>query len=706
MADIRVTQQVIEVPGRTDADIQLTNLDVQVVGVNESANVQLAAQSIDVLGTPVQPTIRVTQASVDVAGYSVGELRLARVYLEVLRDLPTAGDIDVNASNSLSFTTQALSGLVPVSASSSLGTGTTRLQGNATVTLWRPQVDADSNLAFTTDATYTLFRSHQYLTQTLTFSHTSIGGHPIAVETASALLADDFYGDASYVGPKAVSASSELELESDYRFPDIFEKTTSNNIAFTQIIGLTGDRSLAASSLISFTTIADNRVKVRDVTSELDFTQTATGNNYKIVGSELVLGSIAIEGVYVLNVENELEFTQTVRPNPRTIGPLPTDDVYFGPQELEFTQVARSSIAYVYPTSFLDIAQTLNVIRPYYESVSTIMQWTETETNWEDGSIITTLYGLQDAATVEIDAARSISNPVWFSQFAKKVRIKAGAVDCNASSTLTLNSSVPGNIIYLTASNTLDFVDYADTRHEFPTTELEFESDVAYNILRAPIPVENILSIISTCFVEKNEPNLCNYATTVGSTTDPAAPQNYLKNVPVLDSGAHGVTLFYPWNAPTTTIYLRGPDLGNRDRLEFQRIKRETRGGTLIVWADPMWPKNERLVLGFSGLQEAEGQNLLDFIYLTLGKEIGLTDWEGNTWKVVTMTPSDPLVRNGRCNLSINLEFEITRSTLRGRGNNEIALTDAATRKIIRNRNDSSHSVWLISEANYELEPA
>jgi hypothetical protein len=705
MADIRVTQQVIEVPGRKDAEIQVTNLDVQVVGAT-TATPQLAAQSIDVIGTPPQPELRVTQASVDVAGYSVGELRLARVYLEVLRELPTAGEIEVNASNNLSFITQAFSGLVPISASNSLGTGATRLQGNATVTLWRPQVNADSNLAFTTDATYTLFRSHQYLTQTLTFSHTGIGGHPIAVETGNALLADDFYGDVSYVGPKSVSASSVLELESDYRFPEVFEKTASNNVAFTQIIGLTGDRSLAASSPINFITIADNRVKVRDVTSELDFAQAATGNNYKIVSSELVLGSIAIEGVYALDVENELDFAQTVRPNPRTIGPLPTDDIYFGPQELAFTQTARSSIIYIYPTSTLDFAQTLNVVRPYYESVSTILQWTETEINWEDGSIITTLYGLQDAATVEIDVARNISSPVWFSQFAKKVRIKAGAIDCNASSTLTLESTLPGNVVYLAASNTLDFIDYADNRHEFTTTELELESDVAYNILRAPIPVEHILSIISTCFVEKNEPDLCNYAPSVGSTTDPAAPQNYLKNVPVLDSGAHGVTLFYPWEAPTTTIYLRGPDLSNRNRLEFQRINRETRGGTLIVWADPMWPKNEKLVLGFSGLKEAEGQNLLDFIYLTLGKEIGLTDWEGNTWKVVTMTPNDPLVRNGRCNLSINLEFEITRSTTRGRGSNEINLTDAATRTIIRNRDDSSHSVWLISEVHYELEPA
>ena len=706
MADIRVAQQVIEVPGRTDADIKVTNLDVQVVGLNETATPILAAQSINVLGTPTQPEIKVSQFSVDVAGYSAGELRLARMYLEVLREFPTAGDIEVSASNSLNFATESFSGLVPLSAESSFGTGSGRLQGVATATLWRPEVDGTSNLAFTTLATYTLFRSHWYPTSTLTFSHTSIGGHPISVDAASGLLADDFYGDATYVGPKEFSAASELILEDTTRFPEVLEVDAGNNLAFTQILTLTGDRTLYASSELNFTTIADNRIKVRSVTSELDFDTDATDNNYKIAGNELILSSSAEEGVYILSVDSELEFAQSARPNPIKIGPNVDDDIYFPPQEIEFVQTVRNSVQYVYATSEIGLSQTINVVKPIYESVTTVMQWTETETNWEDGSIITTLYGLQDAAIVEIDSTRIATSPVWFSQAAKKVRIKAGAVDCNASSTLELSSTLPGNVLYLEASSTLDFVDYADNRHEFATTEIELEHDATYNILRAPFSVEETLSLISTCFVEKNEPNLCEYAPSVGSTTDPAAPQNYLKNVPVLDSTRHGVTLFYPWDAPTETINLRGPDLGNRNRLEFQRIKRETRGGTLIVWADPMWPKNERLVLSFSGLLEAEGQDLLDFIYLTLGKEIGLTDWENNTWKVVTMTPSDSLVRNGRCNLSINLEFEITRTVLRGRSDSEIAFSDTVAKTIIRNRPDSTHEVWLISEVDYELEPA
>ena len=41
----------------------------------------------------------------------------------------------------------------------------------------------------------------------------------------------------------------------------------------------------------------------------------------------------------------------------------------------------------------------------------------------------------------------------------------------------------------------------------------------------------------------------------------------------------------------TFSVSLRAPNLGNKDRLSFNRVLRETRGGTLVVFADPIWPK-------------------------------------------------------------------------------------------------------------------
>ena len=117
--------------------------------------------------------------------------------------------------------------------------------------------------------------------------------------------------------------------------------------------------------------------------------------------------------------------------------------------------------------------------------------------------------------------------------------------------------------------------------------------------------------------------------------------------------------LFFPATGTVTdSVTLRAPNLGNKDRLSFNRIVRETRGGTLIVFADPIWPKLETLVLSFSGLSSTQSQQLLAFLETHLGEEIGLLDWEGRCWQGVIMTPTNPVVQDARDSYSASLEFE------------------------------------------------
>jgi len=119
----------------------------------------------------------------------------------------------------------------------------------------------------------------------------------------------------------------------------------------------------------------------------------------------------------------------------------------------------------------------------------------------------------------------------------------------------------------------------------------------------------------------------CSYTPFVGSTDDPNAPAAPSTTVPTLQR-VDGIQLYWPVDVPTMTVTLRGPELDNKDRLRFQRINRETRGRTLVVFADPIWPKVQQLTLEFIGLEEDEAQSLLSFITATLGKEVGLRDWE------------------------------------------------------------------------------
>ncbi len=155
--------------------------------------------------------------------------------------------------------------------------------------------------------------------------------------------------------------------------------------------------------------------------------------------------------------------------------------------------------------------------------------------------------------------------------------------------------------------------------------------------------------------------NTCTFDPTVGSSTDPENPRPLGLTTGFTATRQDTISLWYPYDSPTNTVTIRNPDLGNTDSLEFQRINRKTRGGTLIVWADNQWPKIEKTVLSIRGLTEAEGQEYQDFVTTSLGKEIGFTDWENNTWVAVIMNPDAPLIRNrANCDVGINIELEMT----------------------------------------------
>jgi hypothetical protein len=95
----------------------------------------------------------------------------------------------------------------------------------------------------------------------------------------------------------------------------------------------------------------------------------------------------------------------------------------------------------------------------------------------------------------------------------------------------------------------------------------------------------------------------------------------------------------------------------------MNRINRETRGGTLLVFADPMWPKMQSMVLTFSGLEYATVQAYLTFIKNHLGLEVGFVDWEGFYWKGIVVDPIQPTVQDGKDRYTITFEFQCQSAT-------------------------------------------
>ncbi len=118
------------------------------------------------------------------------------------------------------------------------------------------------------------------------------------------------------------------------------------------------------------------------------------------------------------------------------------------------------------------------------------------------------------------------------------------------------------------------------------------------------------------------------------------------------------LTLTYPYVTPTLTVVLRNPEFGNKDNLTFTRVNRQTRGGTLVVFADAFWPKVQLLHIEIRCLKSQQVEDLLNFFTQSLGKEVGLLDHENRQWHGIITDPDAAVSNPGRGDYSVTFEFE------------------------------------------------
>jgi len=93
-------------------------------------------------------------------------------------------------------------------------------------------------------------------------------------------------------------------------------------------------------------------------------------------------------------------------------------------------------------------------------------------------------------------------------------------------------------------------------------------------------------------------------------------------------------------------------------------VNRETRGGTLVIYANPIWPKVQTLAMSFSGLTAAEAAALLTFLKAHLGQQVGLVDYERRYWKGIILPVNNPVVQDGKASFSASFEFQGELDTL------------------------------------------
>lgn len=253
----------------------------------------------------------------------------------------------------------------------------------------------------------------------------------------------------------------------------------------------------------------------------------------------------------------------------------------------------------------------------------------------------------------------SASSGLVFTDAATKVKILAGAVDKSATDSLVFTSRATLPVFRVT-QQTLIFAQVVakdqihQVEHDLIFTQEASAAGTVWNRTAS-----NGL-VFTQAIVWEDVIDTCNYSPNIGEGTGPTPPAS---TMPTL-TPQNFVRLFYPTTSPTLEVNIRTPEFGNRERLQFTRINRESRGGTLQIFADPTWPKSKVLALTFTGLTESQAQAVQSFFTDTLGLEVGLTDWEGRTWHGVVTTPDADLVRSRRgrdaCgnNSIVDLSFE------------------------------------------------
>lgn len=149
------------------------------------------------------------------------------------------------------------------------------------------------------------------------------------------------------------------------------------------------------------------------------------------------------------------------------------------------------------------------------------------------------------------------------------------------------------------------------------------------------------------------------YTPFVGDSDDTSYPE-VSTTPPVLGSGV--LTLTYPRVAPALTLTLKNPEFGNTDTVTFAKIDRVTRGGDRKFFADSNWGSTQSFELEIQNVCDTTAtiDDILEFLNTSLGKEIGLLDWENRQWKGLIVVPeTDVIPRVGGHAVRIVFEGEL-----------------------------------------------
>lgn len=329
---------------------------------------------------------------------------------------------------------------------------------------------------------------------------------------------------------------------------------------------------------------------------------------------------------------------------------------------IELSDLAQISTRDVKASSEIALTQQATAVGPIYKHATDQLQQVVLSLNPVTLQITQTYTGLVDVASASV-----VRSNVTFHQFISLsehvigVVVKASGTDVDASDTLSLSDkaqlSIQNDIV-----DPLTLTDVATAGQTgVPVSNILSLTDVAsVQISHAATVIADTIAISQAVrFTIEHDTTRFEFSPFIGANSDPNAPTPPPATLPA-DSGITGFRLRFPSSGMFSDEWhpTRKPDFGNVHRFSQDRINRETRGGTLIVFADPIWPKTETLVLRFSALKKIDKDGLLDFMRDHLGQEIRLIDWENRAWTGIITNPNDPAIQDDRDSWTASFEFQ------------------------------------------------
>jgi len=564
--------------------------------------VRVSRQGVEILYLP-DPTVRVSRQAANVLYKETGVVRVSRQHVEVLGPAPQIYEKSASSTLVLTQLAEREALIIERSASSALSLGQSGV-ANKELNLY-----ASSTLVLTQENT---------------------------IDT----------------DPKYLSASSILVLSQETAFPGTHLLSATSILNLTDVAVNSGIITASASSTLSLVQYADEEVKARDATSVLTLTDTASVDKILRGFSTLNLTQNA-RTTKELFATSELTLTQTARPGLAKA---------YATSQIEFTQSTVTNIKSLDASSTLELSHSNVVLKPIYVSALSELSLQD-EFYWDDetGDLVRVELGLRQEAAAELDANLTASSVLPLVHEASAHVARATGISLSASSTLTFTQRAIPEAIEESVTSTLVLTQTAVVDVAKPGASTLSLTQVATQTIDRGISGTSTLdlqqSVTYTLIIGNTK---CQYSPFVGDNSDPNAPDPPPAEI---DGPMVGIQvpfqLVYPsTGAVSDSVALKTPNLGNKDRLSFQRVIREARGGTLIVYADPIWPKTQTLALTFTGLLRVEAHELLTFIDDHLGLEIGLIDWEHRYWRGIITQPDEPAIEDKFDRFTVNFQFE------------------------------------------------